>query len=548
MAGGDQYRRGRSRRDGGERARWLAGCACCGCWCWCWCWCRCRCWRLGLLVSQRGRRGSEASRRRGAGRRRGSSGRCVGGSGNGVRNQGRSHTSRTSDGSSPSRPASCTRMTRTGAYEPALSSRCLITEPIPTITHPLIHRRPQSAPLAHQRPETEPPRGTANLNTTPTHPYDSSGTVPSPQRPPRPHHTPSQGGPPEQERLSDGTADLLEHPDPHTVAEAATVENLLRCWVRETGFPSPDNGILRIPLPASGISLLVPVRYWSPTGWHRFGLPRVAGAPEQAPPADAVTVAALLTRESAAAHTAASGTELTARVADSVRRTATFVRERRKHTDDGPDLFLTAEQALVLGHPLHPAPKSREGLSEAEGASYSPELRGFFLCTGSPSVPPSSPLTRPGPNAVVPSPPLSSPDVWPALTCSCPTVTRLCRCTLGSSVRSGTAPKSPRCSMPDYSETWVPTAPRGIRPPPSARSIAPALLPCSSSRWACASPTPAVRTSARNSTVVSRCTGYYVRVCPRNGRRPTPHSTSSATLLGSPSMRRTATPYRVSTW
>lgn len=216
------------------------------------------------------------------------------------------------------------------------------------------------------------------MNTTPTHPYDSSGTVPSPQRPPRPHHTPSQGGPPEQERLSDGTADLLEHPDPHTVAEAATVENLLRCWVRETGFPSPDNGILRIPLPASGISLLVPVRYWSPTGWHRFGLPRVAGAPEQAPPADAVTVAALLTRESAAAHTAASGTELTARVADSVRRTATFVRERRKHTDDGPDLFLTAEQALVLGHPLHPAPKSREGLSEAEGASYSPELRGFF--------------------------------------------------------------------------------------------------------------------------------------------------------------------------
>ncbi|WUO41874.1 iron transporter [Streptomyces sp. NBC_00285] len=178
--------------------------------------------------------------------------------------------------------------------------------------------------------------------------------------------------------MSSVTADLLDHPDPHTVAEAATVENLLRCWVREAGFPAPDNGTLRIPLPASGITLLVPVRYWSPTGWHRFGLPRLAGAPEQAPSADAVTVAALLTRESAVASTATSGTELTARVADSVRRTATFVRERRKYPDDGPDLFLTAEQALVLGHPLHPAPKSREGLSEAEGASYSPELRGSF--------------------------------------------------------------------------------------------------------------------------------------------------------------------------
>ncbi|MFF0011592.1 IucA/IucC family protein [Streptomyces sp. NPDC005374] len=213
---------------------------------------------------------------------------------------------------------------------------------------------------------------------TPTHPHNSSGTVPSPQRRPRPHHTPSQGGPPEQERLRGTTADLLDHPDPHTVAEAATVENLLRCWVREAGLSAPDGGTLRIPLPASCTTLLVPVRYWSPAGWHRFGLPRLAEAPEQAPPANAVTVAALLTRESAAAHTAAAGTELPARVADSVRRTATFVGERRRHPGDGPDLFLTAEQALVLGHPLHPAPKSREGLSEAEGTSYSPELRGSF--------------------------------------------------------------------------------------------------------------------------------------------------------------------------
>ena len=28
------------------------------------------------------------------------------------------------------------------------------------------------------------------------------------------------------------TADLSEHPDPHTVAQTAAVETLLRCWVR----------------------------------------------------------------------------------------------------------------------------------------------------------------------------------------------------------------------------------------------------------------------------------------------------------------------------
>ncbi|MFJ4204305.1 IucA/IucC family protein [Streptomyces sviceus] len=224
---------------------------------------------------------------------------------------------------------------------------------------------------------------------TPTHPRNHTDTPPSPQRRSRAARTPSQGGPPELERLHGGATDLLTHPDPHTAAEAATVENLLRCWVRETGLPAPTGGTLRIPLPASGTSLLVPVHYWSPTGWHRFGLPCLADAPEQAPPADAITVAALLTRESGVTEAPASacGVELVARVADSVRRTATFVRERRKDSDDRsdlvlvfdrPDLFLTAEQSLVLGHPLHPAPKSREGLSEAEAALYSPELRGSF--------------------------------------------------------------------------------------------------------------------------------------------------------------------------
>nr|WP_234441510.1 IucA/IucC family protein [Streptomyces sp. WM6386] len=195
------------------------------------------------------------------------------------------------------------------------------------------------------------------------------------------------------------------------MAQAAAVENLLRCWVRETDLPAPADGTLRIPLPASGTALLVPVHYWSPTGWHRFGPPRLADVPPQAPTVDAVTVAALLTRETsngspdaralAAVSSpapvtepaavcapagqatctrldATAGTDLVARVADSVRRTVTFIDERRRHPSDEPDLFLAGEQALVLGHPLHPAPKSREGLSETEAPLCSPELRGSF--------------------------------------------------------------------------------------------------------------------------------------------------------------------------
>ncbi|MHC3474362.1 IucA/IucC family protein [Streptomyces sp. 7R007] len=197
------------------------------------------------------------------------------------------------------------------------------------------------------------------------------------------------------------TTDPLDHLDPHTAAEAATVENLLRCWLREvrelheqrevqevqeSDHPAPENGTLRIPLPASGTTLLVPVRYWSPTGWHRFGLPRLANAPEQSPPVDAVTLAALLARETTlragnSRHPSSpppDTTDLVARVADSLRRTVAFLRDRRAHPADGPDLFLAAEQALLLGHPLHPTPKSREGISDSEARLYSPELRGSF--------------------------------------------------------------------------------------------------------------------------------------------------------------------------
>ncbi|MEU6118182.1 IucA/IucC family protein [Streptomyces sp. NPDC047117] len=258
--------------------------------------------------------------------------------------------------------------------------------------------------------------------------------------------------------------DPLEHPDPAVAADAAGVENLLRCWIRENGVPRPAGAHLRLPLAASGTVLGIPVRYWSATGCHRFGPPVLEQAPAGAPPVDAVTLAALLRREAVgggavgggavdgsaadggavdggepwetpasdgpavngvSAHAPAprgttahapahlngsanehsrttapdSGTpapgsgatapgsggsaedaaELIGRVANSVRCTAVILGERRDHpaTPHG-DRFLEGEQSLILGHPLHPTPKSREGLSEGEIHAYSPELRGSF--------------------------------------------------------------------------------------------------------------------------------------------------------------------------
>ncbi len=297
--------------------------------------------------------------------------------------------------------------------------------------------------------------------------------------------------------------DPLEHPDPAVAADAAGVENLLRCWIRESGIPRPAGARLRLPLDASGTVLRVPVRYWSATGCHRFGPPVLEQAPPGAPHVDAVTLAALLRREavgggavgdagvrdgavcddavdggavddgggaagaalwekpasdgpslngvsthataprgttahapahlngtapapngmdstpegtatasngmdSAPTRTAASdratpacdrgaaasdrgapasdravpaedAAELIGRVANSVRCTTVILGERRAHpaTPHG-DRFLEGEQSLIFGHPLHPTPKSREGLSEGEIHAYSPELRGSF--------------------------------------------------------------------------------------------------------------------------------------------------------------------------
>jgi len=177
----------------------------------------------------------------------------------------------------------------------------------------------------------------------------------------------------------DGAADPLEHPDAAVAADCAGTENLLRCWLRETGVSEPADGVLHLAL-GDGLRLTVPVRHWSPTGWHRFGRARLSSDTGPGHPVDAVTVSALLARGPVGAdggsprHTA----ELAGRVADSVRRTARFIADRRDAPQPAPGTtpFLATEQDLLLGHPLHPTPKSREGLGEAETAAYSPELRG----------------------------------------------------------------------------------------------------------------------------------------------------------------------------
>ncbi|MFD3515981.1 IucA/IucC family protein [Streptomyces sp. NPDC058657] len=217
--------------------------------------------------------------------------------------------------------------------------------------------------------------------------------------------------------------DPLDDPDPLRAGDAAAMETLLRAYVRETGTEVPATGqALLIGLPASRLTLRVPVRYRSATGWHRFGapsvvagtgdraeLPRTTGDGDSAElplpaagtgdsaelpppaactgdgdsaelPADAALVAAALIRQTTLGRGVLPhhGGDAAARVLNSARRTATHLAHRRADAGQGPTPFLDSEQALLLGHPFHPAPKSREEASDAELEAYSPELRGSF--------------------------------------------------------------------------------------------------------------------------------------------------------------------------
>ncbi|SHM98843.1 IucA/IucC family protein [Cryptosporangium aurantiacum] len=154
-------------------------------------------------------------------------------------------------------------------------------------------------------------------------------------------------------------------------ANGLAVQALLRCWVREARVPVPARGAtLEIPLHVTGTRVEAEVRYWSATGWHRFGPARFPSGTTL----DATVLATLLATE-ANAH--GSPADLVEQVIDSTRRLDRYLRSRAATPNGDPVApFLVAEQALVAGHPLHPTPKSRPGLSDLDELGAAPELRG----------------------------------------------------------------------------------------------------------------------------------------------------------------------------
>ena len=158
----------------------------------------------------------------------------------------------------------------------------------------------------------------------------------------------------------------------YRAADRLAAEALLRCWIRERRVPPAAGASLDLDLGSSVLS--VPVEYWSTTGTHRLGTPSSALGP-----LSPGGLARLLGEAAGAIDEEVA--QLVQRAVESSARIAAHLATRAAQPDPAAATtpFLTAEQGLLAGHPLHPTPKSRDGLSDEDAARFSPELRGSFV-------------------------------------------------------------------------------------------------------------------------------------------------------------------------
>ncbi|HDR5105005.1 TPA: petrobactin biosynthesis protein AsbA, partial [Bacillus anthracis] len=185
------------------------------------------------------------------------------------------------------------------------------------------------------------------------------------------------------------------------IAEHATIQSFLNCYLRETGsgeWITEDKRIedifyhlfqrdtcstyLCCRLSAQNITLYGEVIYKSPTDRHLFGeqFYYQMGDSNSVMKADYVTVITFLIKEMSINY--GEGTnpaELMLRVIRSCQNIEEFTKERKEDTSalyGFHTSFIEAEQSLLFGHLTHPTPKSRQGILEWKSAMYSPELKG----------------------------------------------------------------------------------------------------------------------------------------------------------------------------
>ncbi|MFC0274036.1 IucA/IucC family protein [Metabacillus herbersteinensis] len=166
-----------------------------------------------------------------------------------------------------------------------------------------------------------------------------------------------------------------------------TMQNLINCYIRETGqgvWQSVKERTIEeelvIKLKKQPVTLYFPVKYRSVTGRHLFKRELSYQIHHhEMQKLDIVTLLSLLMKE--VTDNVLQVNDLIVRVLLSYENMNLFIEKRKQELEEcykWDKTFLQSEQSLLIGHQLHPTPKSRQGILPEEESLFAPELKGGF--------------------------------------------------------------------------------------------------------------------------------------------------------------------------
>jgi len=190
------------------------------------------------------------------------------------------------------------------------------------------------------------------------------------------------------------------------LANQLSQQGFMNCYLRETGkgnvvtFDGLDHDakallkcdsetFIAFSLEPFNVQILIPVRYYSLAGHHQFNFPIISKSKDfNWHELDLMTLASLCLKDIEASQNTTSDSEtnnleILSRLINSYKNMAESLNDREQGFSDllkHKMKYLVSEQSLLIGHQMHPLPKSREGFNEQEALAYSPEgNKGFKL-------------------------------------------------------------------------------------------------------------------------------------------------------------------------
>jgi siderophore synthetase component len=185
-------------------------------------------------------------------------------------------------------------------------------------------------------------------------------------------------------------------------AVATNYTALLNCycreftnWSRYMGVPKYDEALadhfkktghdlhVRIDFSMIGCEVFVPLKYFSESGRHLFHFPVVKRvvATDEIIEIDPYDFMNLTIKYAQTLHANIDATTALKRLANSIENLEKYLQyheENDTSVNNTLMTFIEAEQSLILGHALHPMPKSKQGFNDNDLLKYSPETEGKF--------------------------------------------------------------------------------------------------------------------------------------------------------------------------